>query len=220
MTQSGEFKQLFPTVMLRRQLDFMLPLNDALRAIILKNERKDAGIRASNIGGWHSQPDFLDWDLPEIASLAEEFISAGREFTSTLIPPDAEGDLEVTFQGGSWANVLREGGYNKIHNHPGALWSGCYYVSLGQPAREPAYSGWIEFQDPRPGNIHGGKERVEPKEGMLLLFPGWLNHYVNPVCGQDERISIAFNLEAEFVPRAVRHASLVAAPTVKIPTPA
>jgi uncharacterized protein (TIGR02466 family) len=171
-------------------------------------------------GGWHSHADFLDWDFPEIGSLAAEFMSAGRDFTSTLIPPGTEGELKVSFYGGSWANVLRKGDYNKIHNHPGALWSGCYYVSVGQPEPEPAFNGWIEFQDPRPGNIHGGKERIEPAEGMLLLFPGWLNHYVNPFSGSGERISIAFNFDAEFVPRPVRPRASVQNPTVRIPTPA
>lgn len=216
----GELKQLFPTVMLRRQLDNILPLNARLREIVLQNERDDSGITASNVGGWHSQPNFLEWDFSEIGVLSKEFLSAGQDLTSTLIPAGAEGDLKVTYQGGSWANVLREGGYNKIHNHPGALWSGCYYVSIGNPAPEPEFNGWIEFQDPRPGNIHGGKERIEPTEGMLLLFPGWLNHYVNPFSGTGERISIAFNLDAEFVPHAVRPAPSGAKPTVNIPTPA
>ena len=28
----------------------------------------------------------------------------------------------------------------------------------------------------------------------LVLFPGWLNHYVHPYYGPAERISIAFNI--------------------------
>ncbi|MDC0033511.1 TIGR02466 family protein [Alphaproteobacteria bacterium] len=217
---ASEFRQLFPTVMLQRQLGRVVPLNARLRKIVLENERKDSGIRSSNVGGWHSQADFLEWKLPEVGILAAEIMVAGRELTSTLVPPGEEGELEVTFQGGTWANVLRKGGYNKIHNHPGALWSGCYYVSTGRPAPEPEFNGWIEFQDPRPGNIHGGKERVKPVEGMLLLFPGWLNHYVNPFNGKGERISIAFNLDAEFVPSAVRSASSTARSTMHLPTEA
>lgn len=216
----SEVKQLFPTILFRRRLDRILPLNARLREIVLQNEREDGGIRASNVGGWHSQADFLEWKFPEIAKLADEFMAASRDLTATLIPPGVDGDLEVSFFGGSWANVLRDGDYNKIHNHPGALWSGCYYVALGQSAPEPDHNGWIEFQDPRPGNIHGGKERVQPEEGLLLMFPSWLNHYVNPFRGKGERISIAFNIDAEFVPRAVRRAPSAAQPTVKIPTPA
>jgi hypothetical protein len=28
----------------------------------------------------------------------------------------------------------------------------------------------------------------------MVLFPGWLNHYVHPYYGPAERISIAFNM--------------------------
>ena len=38
--------------------------------------------------------------------------------------------------------------------------------------------------------------------GLLLMFPSWLNHFVNPFMGGGERISIAFNLDAEVIPRA------------------
>jgi hypothetical protein len=31
----------------------------------------------------------------------------------------------------------------------------------------------------------------------LMMFPAWLNHYVNPYHGDSERISIAFNLTVE-----------------------
>jgi uncharacterized protein (TIGR02466 family) len=116
--------------------------------------------------------------------------------TASSIPPDLGGEITCRFYGGCWANVLRDGGYNKIHNHAGAVWSGSYYVGVGEPDAEPQYNGWIEFQDPRPANIHGGKERIKPEPGLLLMFPSWLNHYVNPFHGKGERISIAFNLSA------------------------
>ena len=33
--------------------------------------------------------------------------------------------------------------------------------------------------------------------GMMVIFPRWLYHYVNPVHGKGERISIAFNLRLQ-----------------------
>ena len=219
MTASGgELKQIFPTVMLLRRVNNILPINNKLRDIVLANEQQNSGINASNVGGWHSQADFFEWEFPEVKLLAQECMAAGFDLASTLVPAEAEGELKVKFQGGSWANVLREGGYNKIHNHPGALLSGCYYVSVGNPDSDPEFNGWIEFQDPRPGNVHGGKERVKPEVGMLLLFPGWLNHYVNPFRGEGERISIAFNIEAEFILRDIQSQDK-AKPTVSIPAP-
>ena len=56
--------------------------------------------------------------------------------------------------------------------------------------------------DPRPGP-HGGPLPthafnrpliIDPEPGMLLMFPGWLLHYVHPYRGTTPRVSIAFNL--------------------------
>ena len=114
--------------------------------------------------------------------------------TSTLFPIKKDDEIKVTPYGGAWVNLLRNGAYNKVHNHPGAVWSAVYYVSLGRPDKTIPDNGLIEFMDPRPGNIHGGKEKIEPEDGLLIIFPSWLYHYVNPYQGEMERISIAFNI--------------------------
>tara|TARA_Y100001936_G_scaffold251268_1_gene306643 strand:- start:1786 stop:2454 length:669 start_codon:yes stop_codon:yes gene_type:complete len=195
----GDLRQVFPTVMMQRTLPDVQQLNDRLRDIVLERERISDGLTASNVGGWHSSADLLEWAEPEVRVLETAIMEAGRDMTASMLPPGIEGEIDVKLFGGCWANVIRDGGYNKIHNHPGAVWSGCYYVCIGEPEPEPDFNGWIEFQDPRPGNLHGGKERICPESGLLLLWPGWLNHFVNPFIGKGERISIAFNLEAEVV---------------------
>lgn len=66
-------------------------------------------------------------------------------------------------------------------------------------------NGKIEFRDPRqgasthpddkfPGFTFGHAMLVEPQTGMLLVFPGWLDHCVHPFFGNGERISIAINI--------------------------
>ena len=187
---------------MERRLDTIVPLNERLREIVLEREACEPGVSASNVSGWHSSADLLEWGNPEIQTLRENILASGTEMTAAMLPPGMAGRVQVKFHGGCWANVLRAGGYNRIHNHPGAVWSGCYYVAVGKAVAEPVHNGWIEFQDPRPGNLHGGKERVNPQPGKLLIFPGWLNHFVNPFQGEGERISIAFNLDAEFFPEA------------------
>lgn len=202
----NELRAIFPTTIMRRHLAGVAPLNDRLRDIVLAREARDPGIVASNVDGWHSGADLMDWDYPEIRLLTRAFLDAGVDMTRASLPPDLDGDIHTEFYGGCWANVLRDGGYNKIHNHPGAVWSGCYYVSTGEPDPDPVHgcNGCIEFQDPRPGNIHGGKEAVQPEAGLMLMFPSWINHYVNPFKGKGERISIAFNLDVEVTPHSLR----------------
>jgi len=193
----GELQPVFPTLLMKRRLDGIAMMNARLREIVLGRMKTSPGLRASNVGGWHSEADMMDWPEAEVRALCQAFLQAGRDATEAQLPPGLNGDIKVSFYGGCWANVLGEGGYNKIHNHPGAVWSGCYYVSVGAPAVVPETNGWIEFQDPRPGNLHGRNERVKPEAGLMLLFPAWLNHFVNPFHGTGERISIAFNLDVE-----------------------
>lgn len=200
MGQTGhELRSCFATPLLIRQLDPVALNNERLREIVLERERAHPGIVASNVGAWHSTADLMDWDFPEIRALTREFLCAGHDMTAAALPPGLTGEIKVQFYGGCWANVLRDGGYNAIHNHPGAVWSGSYYVSVGTARPEPRFNGWIEFQDPRPANIHGHKQRLRPEPGLLVMFPSWLNHYVNPFRGDGERISIAFNLTTQVV---------------------
>jgi uncharacterized protein (TIGR02466 family) len=109
-----------------------------------------------------------------------------------------------------WANVNRSGHSNEVHSHPGAYWSGVYYVDDGGIGADPALGGELEFLDPRgplpvmnaphlgfagPGGLSAGaSERVVPKPGLLVLFPSWLMHQVRPYRGNATRISVAFNL--------------------------
>jgi hypothetical protein len=40
------------------------------------------------------------------------------------------------------------------------------------------------------------KAEIEPKAGMLVLFPAWLSHSVEPWQGTGQRISVAMNIRA------------------------
>ena len=99
-----------------------------------------------------------------------------------------------------------KGGFNTPHDHPGWAWSGCYYVRV--PDGRSERSGSIELLDSRT-NLQVptikdalcfmSKFTIKPADGMLLLFPSWLRHWVYPNEDEIERVTIAFN--ARFVPR-------------------
>jgi len=97
-----------------------------------------------------------------------------------------------------WANILRSGGFNIEHNHPGYFMSGVFY------ANAPKNSGKIFFRDPRPVadwcgdsslyHLLNSDYAIEPKDNMLLLFPSWLYHRVEQNNSEEDRISISFNI--------------------------
>ena len=104
----------------------------------------------------------------------------------------------------SWLNVHRNTGFNTMHHHGNALLSGVFYLEV------PEGSGALEIVDPRPGvyfapnfgfKALGGDHlsyKLTPKPGLAILFPGYLQHFVNPALFKEEgkrRSSIAFNMD-------------------------
>jgi uncharacterized protein (TIGR02466 family) len=194
--------QIFATPLLTRKLAMATPeLLAHVRAYVLDLKERDKGMRLSNVGGWHSSGPLFDTEDATMKQLSEALLSASAEMTyfeTRETQPDCE--VAVGFQGGSWANVSRDGEYNKPHIHPGAMWSGVFYVDVGERDPQPPGNGCLEFMDPRSGNIVAVKRVVDPVPGLLVIFPGWLYHYVNPFRGRGERISIAFNANTKVTP--------------------
>ena len=173
--------------------------NAALRRLVLDREQTTPGEDKSNVGGWHSAPDLFSSQAPEVRELLDWVCAAVLAMSKYMSQTPHKG-TQIETRG--WANVSRNGDYHRAHMHPGHDWSGIYYVDPGEhPAAYPD-SGIIEFHDPRcavgiletPGKPFWGTVHFRPEAGMLLLFPSWLVHTVNPYRGERERISIAFNV--------------------------
>jgi tetratricopeptide (TPR) repeat protein len=94
---------------------------------------------------------------------------------------------------GMWSVWLRPGGYHVDHVHPqGWLSSACYVETVAPKGQE----GWIRFGQPgvktRPA-LHA-EYHVEPKPGMLVLFPSYMWHGTVPFTGDQKRLTLAFDL--------------------------
>lgn len=104
---------------------------------------------------------------------------------------------------GCWANISSPGAAHRSHNHPNNYLSAVYYVKAGDGARH------IVFEDPRPQtNVispavsalvesNAGEIHLGVGEGMLVMFPAWLSHYVPENRSSEDRVSVAFNLMFE-----------------------
>jgi uncharacterized protein (TIGR02466 family) len=137
-------------------------------------------------------------------------LDAARALAAQMTADRQGRKVPLDWKMNAWANVNRQGHGNEFHSHPGAFWSGCYYVEDGGIAADPALGGEFELQDPRgvgpamyaphlafafPAGLSvGAAEVIGPENGMLILFPAWLSHGVRPYRGGSLRISLAFNL--------------------------
>lgn len=174
-------------------------VNEGLKAAILARREQEGGTSLSNVGGWQSDPDFLDWPVPELESLRrwiDQGFGAimGRELETT--------EFKSRYAVVGWANINEYGDYNRTHIHSNNHWSGVYYVDIGKPDQSVGPNGAIEFLDPRPavgvfefpGITATGTWTLLPESGLMLMFPSWLRHAVLPYYGESSRITVAFNI--------------------------
>lgn len=147
----------------------------------------------TNRGGWNS----IGHDLLE-APLYETLREAVVAHCRFALGEMGAGDLPFALH--AWANLHDRGGFNFPHIHEGCLVSGCFYL------RVPQGSGNLVFRDPRPGVVNGFAKgsapnackdiQLRPEAGLMVLFPYWLEHFVEVHNADMPRIAIPFNAVA------------------------
>ncbi len=209
------FISLFETPLIVTDLPDLMAEKTTLLRLIRARKTTHAGVRKSNWLGWQSEPDMLDWGGEAVRALAGHFLGICNKFTAT---PSVNSSpfiwgLDI------WANVSGLNAANEAHMHPGAVWSGVYYVETGSDAGEAAdVGGDLVLYDPRMpaprtlpfdlryrnGNGEGyqSHHEIRPQEGRLVVFPPWLLHSVRPYLGTGERVSIALNAMARPAPES------------------
>ena len=192
----------FPTLVYSILLSDAESLNRTILNAVREERARDAkGLERSNfrtLGGWHSHNRL---------HRAPNFKPLTRRIHALLTGVHADlGYDPATYLGIStmWSIVNPPGSSNRAHVHPGALWSGVYYV------RAPEGAGHIEFTDPRTVQIMNpaahtpnvkrkrecwSRVKVKPEAGKMLIFPSWLFHSVEPNTSSDgDRVVISFNV--------------------------
>lgn len=196
---------LFPTPVLEYEVEDCERLNALLRAEIAERQKSEPSNNRSNVEGWHSQSDLFQRGEPGHKELTAAISDALRNATRRIGAP--KGLLpKLRFAMSGWVNVNPPGAYNMPHDHPGAFWSGVYYVTMPEASKIHPDHGAISFIDHRPAPagqpavqspVFRGNISFRPKEGTIMLFPGTVRHWVHPqFTAEGDRISIAFNAVA------------------------
>jgi hypothetical protein len=196
--------------------DAVHEMNENLVSDIVKEtERDPKGIVNSNFGGWHSK-FFLEEDYESFNSLRNLVKGCANNYCDQF---GWESGLECD---GLWANINGPGDCNFPHQHNLSSLSAIYYpigwidgketfynyhdgsIELEPHACNGSDGGSISFFDPAHGKkVHLNPVRDEwhtvssmhtyPTASLLILFPTYLIHSVNPFKEPDrKRISISF----------------------------
>lgn len=185
----------FPAPVWSRQVPDHERINAHILSVLEELERNGRAITRSNVGGWHSAANLhLTDDLAEIRRIIGNACAGCASYLSFDFDR-----FELFFQE-MWLNRNGPGDFNKAHVHPNSILSGAYY------AKVPEKSGNIEFYDPVRERVMAtfpvkARTRINTqameykgKEGLLLIFPGWLQHSVQPNRSDDFRVPISFNM--------------------------
>ena len=193
-----EFLDLFPTKMVRAELDdFEAPTQDMIK-LIREMEKANKGLTTD-----YQENNPLEYDRK-----GPNWLRAQINQTVIAYLQSIGIDYSVNWQIHAWANINRAGDYHDPHNHPHAYLSGTYYLKMpGEGAKKRQRSdvrpNAITFYDPRTGfNMSSIRNdpyvdpelTVMPKPGLLMMWPAALMHFVHPNLSDETRISLSFNI--------------------------
>jgi len=203
---------LFATPLIDVQMPDHEPVCDELRRLFLDKEQEGEAYRnrqrrATQFGLFESRFDLFRWTEPAVVKVAHFCHNALADLMRRLTDFTPEELSKLRFDYHAWFHVTREGGFQGLHNHQNASWSGIFCVDPGDELPDHPESGLVRFHDPRwcswfhseRGNLglqlpyrHGGFD-ITHRAGRLVMFPSYLMHEIFVYRGERPRIVIAFN---------------------------
>lgn len=188
------FTEIFKYEMYQTLLEVDL---DKINNFCLNLNKTNKGRKISNLTGWQSE-DIKDF--PPYLKKLKELI----EFNANIYAKTMHIKKQLTLHN-MWTNINEYKDSNEPHIHPFSIISGTFYLNVSED------SGGIKFFNPlyelmdyvlndnivdKWSKTNCSRWLIVPVKSLLLLFPSWLKHSVEPNNDKKlKRISISFNLK-------------------------
>ena len=176
-----------PTPIFTTIFDDHVEFNKGLKNVILEHRERDPDtVMESNVKAWHSSWE-THLENPEFEPLVERVIKCA-EFVNKGYFNGGENKYYIT---NLWAMMYEKGEYARRHGHYPAVFSGCYYVETEDDCAPIIFESAI-----KDGVNNNNKSlTLQPKSGMLALWPGTVHHEVPSTKGK--RMAVSFNIGME-----------------------
>jgi uncharacterized protein (TIGR02466 family) len=156
---------------------------------------------SNRAGGWQSDEK---WFFEERNKLFNSYL---HKIVEKLFYDVFDHSGELSFTMGCWININPPGAYNVSHTHPGCDYAGVFYINLPDddspivfdgPESHYHHSTYSMYSD-NFKSYYGIYPEIEvhPTEGTVIIFPSSLRHFVDDNKSDEDRISIAFNVNIE-----------------------
>tara|TARA_B100000131_G_scaffold72217_1_gene68512 strand:- start:3258 stop:3977 length:720 start_codon:yes stop_codon:yes gene_type:complete len=159
-------------------------LNKYLKEVILEHRQNNPTSTESNVKAWHSS-----WmthnDNPKFQPLVDRVLDACNFVSKGFFQCQSTEYMMFNL----WAMMYEESEHTLRHSHFPCDLSGCYYVDV-EPDCAP-----IIFEPVLKDGVHDNNQPfiIQPKNGLLALWPGILHHEVKPT--NSKRMCISFNMD-------------------------
>ena len=174
--------------------DLELNVDSLIEFCYEMKQKNQMGVQLTNMGGWHSD-NILNETHTEFVKLKNKIEENANAFHNQM-------QFKKTLKqklSNIWININPKGGSNDFHDHPGACFSGAFYLKgeapivFQHPYKDITTYFWKESIIEKWNSANSGQWKYKPEPNVLLLFPGWLEHKVLMNSEETDRISISFN---------------------------
>lgn len=151
------------------------------------------GLMKGNTFNQENQPVFSD---PHFESnfileknlniLRNEILKSAYEY---LLEYNSTSSFPVSFKR-SWVTYCAKNTWGHLHNHNDCMISGVYYYQTDENSGKLRLYSPLQFSRGYNNNFLD----IQPEQGSIVMFPGWMGHEILPNHSDNMRISIAFNL--------------------------
>jgi len=182
---------LFPVPLFRKDLDDFPQRQAELILYVSKLREQDTGVSKSNVGGWQSH-SFQHFSDEPLKWLRQQVVQTATESLRQFVGKKSHFEIHMD---GAWFNINQAEEWNTPHTHLPSRWSGVFYIDIDDSA-DADHGGNIIFIDPislGPSFRNPINSFAKPRSGLMLIFPGYLTHMVEPHKSPRDRISFSFN---------------------------
>jgi len=155
-------------------------------------KKKFNSLKKSNVNGYHGP-------LESEINFNEIFPDVHFQMMKEMGEVTSDVNEKIKFSD-YWININKKHSYNLPHTHPSCFLSCVLYLKTSENC------GNIVFKNPTLSLHYPMNDKNEnffatywfkPFDGLMLVFPSYLEHYVEPNQDEVERISMAINFKLD-----------------------
>jgi len=166
--------------------------NNEIKKELENHESDNTRVIKSNVGGFQTPNVNNDYIKNKILLESKNLITKEYKLKSKLI-------FSLT---GIWINKNKKNDFNTPHVHIKSNFSGIYFLETTKQNGTLQFYVNDAFSFAYNDNLFDTNEFnpsffIEPKNNTLILFPSNLIHFVMPHYENNDRISLAFNIDID-----------------------